>query len=76
MHPLIARICGIIGLLLIISGIISKSKKREDEFYILGGLMLFVYSSYLRDLIFMSLQAIFVIVAFLDLLKRSSKRKR
>ena len=73
---LIYRICGILGLLFIIAGVVAKRKKREDEFYVIGGILLFIYSYYLHDLIFMTLQVVFTLVAFIELLNRRPRRKR
>ena len=73
---IIYRICGVLGLLFIIAGVIAKRKKREDEFYVVGGILLFVYSYYLHDWIFMTLQVVFTLVALVELLSRGSRRKR
>ncbi len=76
MLSIIAKACGVAGLLFIIAGVIAKRKRKENELYIIGGTLLFIYSSYLHDLIFMTLQAVFVAVAFYELLKRGSRNKK
>ncbi len=70
---MIAKLIGIIGLLLISSGVLLKKRKMQDEFYFFGGLCLLFYSISLRDLIFIILQVIFIIVAAYDFEKRSFK---
>ncbi len=65
------KIIGAVGLLLISSGIITKKRKTQDIFYILGGVCLEIYSIYLGDIIFIILQIIFILSAVYDLIKRS-----
>ena len=71
-------ILGILGLVLIITGILIKNKNRKtrDILYILGGISLTFYSIYIKDNIFTILQIIFTLVAIYDLIKLSSKKKR
>ena len=64
MEPLnIFHLLGALGLLLIIAGLLQKQKKRQYLLYIFGGICLTGYSIYIQDLIFILLQAIFVVVA-------------
>lgn len=60
----IYKILGILGLLLIAFGVFTQRKKSEDLFYIFGGLFLLLYSIYIRDIIFIVLQIIFILAAF------------
>ncbi len=64
----IFKIIGAIGLILIIIGILIKSKNRKtrDILYIFGGLFLAIYSIYIKDIIFIVLQIVFIIVAVYD----------
>ena len=64
-------ILGVLGLLLIISGILIKNRNRKirNLIYILGGIFLTIYSVYIKDPIFITLQIIFVLVATYDLKK-------
>jgi hypothetical protein len=71
----IFKIIGAIGLILISIGIITKQRKRQDIFYIIGGLCLEVYSIYLGDVIFIILQIIFTIAAIYDLIKLTINKK-
>ena len=70
----IFRLFGIIGLILIIVGIIVKNKNRKirDVLYVIGGIFLMIYSYHIKDIIFIALQIIFVLVSVYDL----SKKKR
>ncbi len=65
----IFQIIGALGLLLISAGVLRKKRTFQDELYILGGICLEVYSIYIGDLLFMALQAIFVLAALTDFLK-------
>jgi len=70
----IFKIIGALGLICIIIGILLKSKNRKlrDIIYIFGGLFLTIYSIYIKDTIFITLQVIFLIVAVYDLIKINS----
>ena len=74
----IFHIIGVIGLILIISGILikNKSRKKRDILYIFGGTFLAIYSISLKDIIFTILQIIFVLVAMYDLKKQIVKKKK
>lgn len=63
------KIIGALGIILISIGIISKNRKRQDVFYVLGGVCLEIYSIYLQDCIFIVLQIIFILAAVYDLIK-------
>lgn len=62
----IFKIIGAIGLLLISIGIIVKRKDQQDILFMVGGILLEVYSIYIKDFIFIILQAIFVLAAVYD----------
>ena len=70
----IIKIIGIVGLLLISTGIITKKRKAQDILYIFGGLCLATYSTYLKDAIFVILQIIFISAAGYDLIKIRLKK--
>lgn len=59
-------IFGIIGLLLISLGVITKKRRFQDLEYILGGLFLLVYSVSIKSYIFIILQIIFIFAAAWD----------
>lgn len=60
---------GALGIILISVGIITKKRKTQDIYYILGGVCLEAYSIYIGDLIFIILQIIFTLAAVYDLIK-------
>jgi len=67
--------CGIVGLVLIIFGNFKISSSVEDRkaytypLFILGGVLLMIYSIYLRNFIFIILQLVFIIVSIYNLNK-------
>ena len=63
------KIIGALGIILIAIGILNKKRKTQDIYYILGGICLGVYSIYIREWIFIILQAIFTFAAVYDLIK-------
>lgn len=64
----IFKIIGASGLILISVGIITKKRKIQNLYYILGGICLEIYSIYLRDVIFIILQIVFTLAATYDLI--------
>jgi Ca2+/Na+ antiporter len=64
------KIMGVIGLILIISGMIVKSRSKRDLLCFSGGILMFMYSTYLKDIIFTVLQAFYVLVTGIDFIKR------
>lgn len=61
---------GILGLLLISYAIWIKNEKRQNVFFIVGGISLLIYSIFIYDPVFILLQIIFIISAFIELLKK------
>lgn len=61
------RIIGAAGLLFITAGVLTKNRAKQDILFIIGGLLLEAYSIYLRDIIFIPLQIIFILSAAYDL---------
>lgn len=68
------RVIGAAGLVIIIVGMLLRSRKERDELYIVGGVFLGAYSIYIGDVIFTILQVVFTAVAVYDLLRRRKKR--
>jgi hypothetical protein len=68
-------IFGIIGLLIISYSVWVKNERRKDLLLILGGLSLLAYSISIRDAIFIILQIIFIISAFVAEFIQLSKKK-
>ncbi len=65
----IFKIIGVIGLVLIVIGVLIKKRKKEDLFYIFGGICLAIYSIYIKELIFIILQIVFTLAALYDFIK-------
>jgi len=72
--PIITKIFGVLGLLLITAGIFIKDVKKRDRVYIVGGSALLLYSAYLKDPIFIPLQAFFILSSFYHI--HSIKKKK
>jgi len=76
----IYNLSGIFGLLLIIFGNFKISNKLKDRkkyvypSFILGGILLIIYSIYIKNTIFIILQIVFVIVSVYNLNKISNKK--
>jgi hypothetical protein len=69
-----ARLLGIIGLLLISWGVLEKKERRQDILFVCGGILLFCYSYWLGDAVFMVLQIVFTSASIYELLSmRPSK---
>jgi|TARA_Y100000310_G_scaffold345858_1_gene471600 lipid-A-disaccharide synthase-like uncharacterized protein len=66
----IFKLVGALGLIFISLGVLTKKRKLQDVFYILGGICLEVYSLYIGDLVFIILQVIFILAAVYDLVKQ------
>ena len=69
MYEIIYKILGIIGLLLITTGILLHKRKLQDILFIIGGISLGIYSYSIKDTIFLTLQIIFIIAAVYDYFK-------
>ena len=63
------KIIGALGLVFIIIGVLSRNEKIEDSFYIAGGICLGAYSIYIKDIIFIILQIIFIVATTYELIK-------
>jgi sulfite exporter TauE/SafE len=63
-------IFGVVGLLVISIAIWIKEEKKQNILFIIGGILLLVYSLYIRDWIFVTLQIIFTLSAFIEIIKR------
>ena len=72
----IFKIIGAVGIILISIGIVTKKRKTQDVYYILGGLCLEIYSIYIGDLIFIILQIVFTVAAIYDFVKIQFLQKK
>lgn len=68
---------GIIGLLLITSGVLIKNKdrKKRDILYMLGGLSLLSYSLYINDAVFIILQIVYTLSVAYDFFNQFKGKK-
>ena len=67
------KIIGALGLILIVLGILNKKRKMQDIYYVFGGIFLFIYSVFIRDFVFIVLQAVFILAAIYDFEKKKFK---
>ena len=61
-----SKIIGAAGLMLISVGVLIKNRKYQNILYIIGGLLLEIYSISIHDIIFIILQIVFIISAIYD----------
>ena len=66
-------ILGAIGLVVISIAIWFKNEKKQDLLFIIGGLALFAYSLYIKNLIFVILQIVFIISSLTEIIKLNKK---
>jgi len=76
METIIFKIFGIIGLILLCDSILVKKRKNRDILTIIGGLALLIYSIYLKDLIFIILQAVYISVTIFDYIRQFRESKK
>jgi hypothetical protein len=67
---ILADVLGVVGLISICVGVLLKKRKRDDIFYIIGGILLEIYSIIMHDAIFIILQIVFVASALYDLSRK------
>ncbi len=75
-NTIMMKFIGAFGLLLIIAGIVVKKRSTRNYVYVVGGILLELYSIYIGDLIFTVLQAIFTLVAVYDLIRERKERSK
>jgi len=68
MNIVVFKVLGALGVLLISIGI-ATNKRSENILYLLGGICLLIYSFYIKDIIFIVLQIIFILSAGYALIK-------
>lgn len=68
---IIFRIIGAVGIALIVIGILMKKRKTQDLFFVLGGILLEIYSISVKDILFIVLQLIFTLASLYDFIKLS-----
>jgi lipid-A-disaccharide synthase-like uncharacterized protein len=75
MNEYVYKIFGIVGLLIITTGIFSKKETAQDKVFATGGIFLLLYSIHLHDPIFITLQAVFILASLYEIYKLYSKNK-
>jgi lipid-A-disaccharide synthase-like uncharacterized protein len=63
------RATGILGLLLITGGVLTRNNNHQNYFFIAGSAFMLVYSWFLGDTIFLILQGVFILASIYDLSK-------
>lgn len=76
MEIIIFKIFGIVGLILLCASILAKERKTRDILSVIGGLALLIYSIYLKDLIFIILQAVYILVTIFDYIRQFRESKK
>ena len=71
----IFKAIGALGIILIASGIVIKKRRRQDAFFLAGGVCAEAYSIYIGDAIFIVLEFIFTLAAVYDLYKNRHSKK-
>ena len=74
LKSMLFKILGAIGLLFITYGVITKKAVLRNVVFIIGGMFLLSYSTYLKDPIFIPLQIIFTLASIYELLIIRKKR--
>ena len=70
----IVEVIGAIGLMAITASVLLRKKKKQDELFIVGGVLLEIYSISIQNMIFIVLKLIFTLVAVYDFFsKRRAK---
>lgn len=67
------KILGVAGLILISLAMIVKSRKTRDVFSFFGGVGLLIYSLYIKDVIFIVLQSVYILIILIDFIKQKIK---
>jgi len=60
---------GIIGLLIISFAIWLKNERRQDALFVVGGMLLLIYSVSIKNTIFTILQIVFIVSALIEILR-------
>ena len=63
------KLIGAGGLLLISIGLLYKNRTYQDTLYIVGGILLELYSIHIHDIIFIILQIVFIVSAIYDFIQ-------
>ncbi len=64
---IVFKLIGALGLVFITIGVVEKNRIRQNIYFIIGGLLLEAYAVYLKDVIYIPLQLIFVAASLYEL---------
>jgi len=67
MIAIIFKMLGATGLIFITIGVITKKALPRNYYFIIGGVLLFCYSAYLKDPVFIPLQIIFTVASIYEI---------
>lgn len=67
---------GIVGIVFIVIALWGEKSKRNRMFFLVGGALLLVYSTYLENFIFMGISGILIAQGVLDYRKHHGKEKK
>jgi len=68
------KLFGVAGLLCITVAILIHNRKKQNILFIVGGVLLEVYSIYIQDVIFIILQIAFTMVAAYALVRQKQQK--
>lgn len=69
MNELFFRGIGALGLLLVTAGILLHGNPKQNWLFAMGGVGLLIYSTYLKDPVFIPLQIIFTAASLYEIYK-------
>ncbi len=66
---MLATLCGVAGLLIISRAVWFRNERTQDKWFVIGGILLLIYSVNIGSVIFTILQVVFIASALLELKK-------
>lgn len=67
-------IFGVIGLVLISYAIWIKNETKQDIAFLIGGVSLLIYSIFIQDIIFITLEVVYILSVSIELIKLRKKK--
>ncbi len=72
---MLATLCGGAGLLVISRAVWLRNERTQDKWFVVGGILLLIYSVNIGSVIFTVLQVVFILSALLELKKLRQVKK-
>jgi asparagine N-glycosylation enzyme membrane subunit Stt3 len=69
-------ILGILGLLILSFAVWLRNERKQDLWFVIGGILLLIYSISINNVIFTILQIVFITSALIELVKLARKNAR